>query len=499
MEFSGKKVLVVGLGESGLAMSRWLARCGAELRVADTRSSPERLVQLKELSEEIEFVGGEFQVTLLENCELIVLSPGLSPLNELRELIEKAEILNIPLWGELELFSLALNELKKKNEYLPKVIAITGTNGKTTVTNLTEQLCTRAGLTAKVAGNISPSLLDVLCDCIDSESLPQVWVLELSSFQLHTNISFNPDVATVLNVTQDHLDWHGNLQNYAHDKARIFGETTIQVLNRDDSLVMSMQKNNATVFTFGIHPPELDGEFGLIIEHGMSWLAVAVAQEDEQLSAKKRKKDLFDAETIVTRLMPTDALQIRGMHNATNALAAMALCRAIDLPLAPLLHGMREYKGEPHRVELVMNINEVQYFDDSKGTNVGATVAALKGLGSEQSSINKRIILIAGGDGKGQDFSPLISPVERYVKAVFLIGKDASIIENVLEISNCTILRKNDLEQAVIAASELAEAGDIVLLSPACASLDMFKNYVHRAEVFIDAVREIALENGEIC
>jgi UDP-N-acetylmuramoylalanine--D-glutamate ligase len=499
MNFSGKKVLVVGLGESGLAISRWLARCGAELRVADTRNLPERLVQLRGLSDEIEFIGGDFQENLLEDRDLIVLSPGLSPLIELRWLLEKAEALNIPIWGELELFSLALSELKEKNAYQPKVIAITGTNGKTTVTNLTEQLCNRAGLTAKVAGNISPSLLDVLCDCIDSESLPQVWVLELSSFQLHTNISFNPDVAVVLNVTQDHLDWHGNLQNYTQDKARIFGDTTIQVLNRDDPLVMGMKKNNTTVLTFGMHPPELDGEFGLITEYGMSWLAVAVAQEEELLSSRKRKKDLFDAETIVTRLMPTEALQIRGMHNATNALAAMALCRAIDLPLAPLLHGLREYKGEPHRVELVMSINDVQYFDDSKGTNVGATVAALKGLGSEQSSLNKRIILIAGGDGKGQDFSPLISPVERYVKAVFLIGKDASIIENVLEISNSTILKVNDLEQAVIAASELAEAGDIVLLSPACASLDMFKNYVHRAEIFIDAVREVALINGEIC
>lgn len=499
MNFSGKKVLVVGLGESGLAMSRWLLRNGADLCVADTRQTPDRLEQLHQFSAEFIFKGGDLTLDLLDGRELIVLSPGLSPLVELKELIEKAHQLEMPIWGEVELFAQALSGLKESAGYDPKILAITGTNGKTTVTNLTSQLCARSGYTVKVAGNISPSLLDVLCDSIDTETLPQIWVLELSSFQLHTNISLQPNAATVLNLTQDHLDWHGDLQSYGADKEKIFGKETIQVLNRDDSVVMAMQKDSSEMLSFGVHAPELDGEFGLISEHGMNWLAMAVAQEEEQLSAKKRKKDLFDPETIITRLMPTDALKIRGLHNASNALAAVALCRAIDLPLAPLLHGLREYSGEPHRVELVTTIHDVQYFDDSKGTNVGATVAALKGLGEEKKSQEKHLILIAGGDGKGQDFSPLILPVERFVKAVVLIGKDAALIESALAISNVQLLKQESLEQAVKVASELAKAGDIVLLSPACASLDMFKNYIHRAEVFIEAVREIALDSGEIC
>lgn len=511
MNFSGKRVLIVGLGESGLAMARWLVRCGAILRVADTRSAPDRLDQLRQIAAESEFISGNLDAdhaqALLAYIDCVVVSPGLSPMHELQALYRIAQETSIPVWGEVELFALALAELKIEKSYTPKLIAITGTNGKTTVTSLTGQLCARAGMTVKVAGNISPAMLDVLCDCVDHDALPQVWVLELSSFQLHSNFSLNADVATVLNVSQDHLDWHGEMKNYCADKARIFGENTRQLLNRDDPLVMSMQRtaNSQALPTtfFSSSAPVNDGDFGLVFEQGMTWLATATAIDDEYVSARKRKKEALEVPVLISRLMPADALKIRGQHNACNALAALALCRGIDLPLAPLLHGLREYQGEPHRVELVSTIAGVDYIDDSKGTNVGATVAALRGLGEEAGratgSNSRRIILIAGGDGKGQDFSPLSIPVSHYVKAIFLIGKDAEKIRAALSETAIPLQSCLNLEAAVQQASDCAQEGDIVLLSPACASLDMFRNYAHRAQVFIDAAREIALVHGEIC
>ncbi len=494
-----KRVLIVGLGESGLAMARWLLRCGARLHVIDTRTTPDRLSSLTEMAPEAEFLGGAFKSEHVDGIELIVLSPGLAPHGELQTILQRAQELSLPVWGEVELFAHALAELKSTHGYMPKIIAITGTNGKTTVTSLTGQLCARAGMSVKVAGNISPAMLDVLCECLATESLPQVWVLELSSFQLHTNLSLNPDVGTVLNVTQDHLDWHGDMKSYCADKTKIFGATTLQVLNHDDEQVLAMRRADHRFLSFSCHAPQSDGEFGLLNDQGMTWLAVANADEDEQPTSRKRKKEAIDVPVTITRLMPADALKIRGQHNASNALAALALCRGIGLPLAPLLHGLREYKGEPHRVELVTTIAGVDYFDDSKGTNVGATVAALKGLGEENGGTEKRIILIAGGDGKGQDFSPLALPVSRYVKTVLLIGKDAVEIQNALQVTSVEMQILASLESTVAKAGEIAQEGDIVLLSPACASLDMFKNYAHRAQVFIDAVREIALSRGEIC
>lgn len=500
MNFSEKHVLVLGLGESGLAMARWLLRAGARLRVADTRSAPERLTALRALSDQIEFIGGEFSAELLNDIDVVAVSPGLAPARELRDIIPAAAAQNIPLWGEIELFAQALLSLKEERAYQPKVIAITGTNGKTTVTSLVGLLCERAGLSTRVAGNISPAVLDVLYEVMEQDVLPQVWVLELSSFQLHTTFSLNADVATVLNITQDHLDWHGSMQAYCADKARIFGETTIQVLNRDDALVMSMLKPQAAVISFGVDAPEHIGDLGLLNEHGMGWLAVAVAAEDVPVvTSRRKKKEAEEIPCMITRLMPTDALQIRGQHNAANALAALALCRGIGLSFAPLLHGLREYKGEPHRVELINSVGGVDYIDDSKGTNVGATVAALKGLGQQADGFDKRIILIAGGEGKEQDFSPLADVVGRYAKSVLLIGKAKDEIRQAISTTQVETQEFNSLELAVQAAADVAKEGDIILLSPACASLDMFRNYAHRSEVFADAVREVALSRGEIC
>lgn len=496
MNYAGKHALVVGLGESGLAMSVWLARCGARVRVADTRDAPERLDRLRAAIPQAQFHGGPLTPALLDGIDFIAVSPGLAPARELSPLIAAAATHEMPIWSEIELFAQALAEMRERTHYAPKVIAITGTNGKTTVTSMTGLLCQRAGLKVRVAGNISPAALDVLGEAIDNEALPEVWVLELSSFQLHFTCSLEADAATVLNLSQDHLDWHGSMDAYMADKARIFGRRTVQVLNRDDAAVMQLALPLVPVITFGAEPPEQPACFGLVTENDMQWLAVAVAGEQTD-SRRGRKAPGAVAAGSISRLMPADALKIRGQHNAVNALAALALCRAIGLALAPLLHGLRDYQGEPHRVELVATVDGVAYYDDSKGTNVGATVAALIGLGRQQPPAS-RLILIAGGDGKGQDFTPLQQPIAAHTRAVVLIGQDAPALRTMLQSSGVALHDCATMEEAVAVAATLAHSGDAVLLSPACASFDMFNNYVHRAEVFVAAVREQALTRGEV-
>jgi UDP-N-acetylmuramoylalanine--D-glutamate ligase len=506
-------VLVLGLGESGLAMARWCARHGCRLRIADTREAPPKLGALEGHGSHAEFIGGAFSPALLDGgIELVAISPGLSPLaDDLRPLIQSARERGIPVWGELEFFAQALKKLGESG-YAPKVIAITGTNGKTTTTSLAGLLCERAGKQVAVAGNISPAVLDKLAEAIDNTALPEVWVLELSSFQLETSHTFAPDAAAVLNITQDHLDWHGGLDAYAAAKGRIFGTQTMRVLNRDDARVMALASpargttlttggDGVPVVTFGLSEPACAGDYGLLRENGMNWLVEAHDRDPADESSKRasfgtpaaarRRKNEPSAprDLALKRLMPADALRIRGMHNAANALAAFALTRAIGLPAAPLLHGLREYRGEPHRVELIASLDGVDYVDDSKGTNVGATVAALDGLA-------QRVILIAGGDGKGQDFVPLAAPVVRWCRAVMLIGLDAARIRDALAATGIALVEHNTLEAATRAAAALAQAGDAVLLSPACASLDMFKNYAHRAAVFRDAVEDIAAQRG---
>jgi UDP-N-acetylmuramoylalanine--D-glutamate ligase len=427
-----------------------------------------------------------------------VVSPGLAPGGELASLLPAASEKGIPIWGEIELFAQGLQSLRAERGYQPKVIAITGTNGKTTVTSLAGLLCRRAGLSVEVAGNISPAALDVLRDALDKDALPQVWVLELSSFQLHTAYSLQADVATVLNVTQDHLDWHGGMDAYCADKARIFGAQTVRVLNRNDARTMQMASPLAPLVTFGADEPVHSDSFGLVNENGIEWLSVAIAAEEGE--TKRRRKNTVEMPVTVSKLMPADALHIRGRHNATNVLAALALCRSIGLPLARLLHGLREYRGEPHRVELIATIGGTEYYDDSKGTNVGATVAALNGLGGlgADQVTSRRLILIAGGDGKGQDFTPLAEPVARHARGVMLIGRDAPAIRAALEQTGVDLVDCASLEEAVQLAAARAGEGDAVLLSPACASLDMFRNYEHRAQVFLDAVQELALARGEV-
>jgi UDP-N-acetylmuramoylalanine--D-glutamate ligase len=496
MDYQNKQVLVLGLGESGLAMALWLVQAGARVRVADTRPGPERLSVLKAAQPQAEFISGEFSASLLDGVDLVAVSPGLAPQRELAAILPAAQENNIPVWGEIELFAQALAALKVERDYQPKIIAITGTNGKTTVTSLTGQLCHAAGLSVKVAGNISPAALDVLRDAIANDELPQCWVLELSSFQLVTTFSLNADAATVLNITQDHLDWHGDMDAYADAKARIFGPETVRVLNRNDTRSMKMHSVLAHCVSFGTDLPTEADCLGLSTEHGMEWLMLAVGSEEGE--KKKRGKAVVETEVFMNRLMPVDALKIRGQHNATNVLAAIALCRAIGLSLAPLLHAARQYQGEPHRVELIATVAGVDYVDDSKGTNVGAAVAAIEGLGGGDGSQRARLILIAGGDGKGQDFAPLASAVKRHARAVMLIGRDGPAIREALSDTGVTLTDCWTLEQAVQRAAEMANEGDVVLLSPACASFDMFKDYAHRAQVFADAVHELAASRGEV-
>ena len=510
------RFLILGLGESGLAMAKWCLRNGAQVRMADTRDestlSARQLAWVDELRmaglKDIQF--GPLADDLLVDIDVIGISPGLSPLQEpTQSFLVKARKARIDVWSEIEFFARAIAALSRmapetQSSYVSTVLAVTGTNGKTTTTALTGQLCERAGKKVAVAGNISPAALEKLMSCLDTsdqlEDMPDIWVLELSSFQLVYTYSLNAAAATVLNLSQDHLDWHGDMQSYAAAKANIFGKDSICILNRDDPLVMNLltddQKAEHSIVTFGANRPDEQGAFG--IEHdlragGIDWLVWAEVDEDLEPKPKRRRKGVVaeeDEPLRLKRLIPADALRIRGRHNALNALAALALARAANLPMNILLHGLRDYHGEPHRVQSITIVNDVEYIDDSKGTNVGATVAALNGLGNSESG--KRIWLIAGGDGKGQDFSPLREPALRFVKGIFLIGKDAEKIAEVLgDEVPCTL--SATLPAAVQAAAAQAQSGDLVLLSPACASLDQFRDYVERAELFVSEVEELGM------
>jgi UDP-N-acetylmuramoylalanine--D-glutamate ligase len=489
-------VLVLGLGLSGLAIARWCARCGARVTVADTRAEPPQLGALREQLPQASFIGGVFDAALLDDSvNAVYRSPGLSP-EQVAPVLTPARERGLVTGGELSLFSAALSQLRAQQDYAPAVLAVTGTNGKTTVTALTGQLVERAGKPVAVAGNIGPTLLDTLAEKLDAGALPQVWVIELSSFQLEAVDDFEPTAAALLNLTQDHLDWHGTMQAYGAAKARVFGQQGLMILNREDPLVIRLvpepvrQKGGKyeqrPFITFGADMPQRPGDFGIEVVNGMAWLVRALEADETQ----RRRKD-EEEEIHIQRLMPADALRIRGRHNAVNALAALALAGAAGCPLGPMLYGLREYRGEPHRVESVGIINQVEYFDDSKGTNVGATVAALQGLGAE-----RKVIVILGGDGKGQDFAPLAAPVARHARAAVLIGRDGPQIRAVLEGAGVPLIDAASMEEAVALATKQAQPGDAVLMSPACASFDMFRNYPHRAEVFLAAVRAIADEAG---
>ncbi|MFJ1302673.1 UDP-N-acetylmuramoyl-L-alanine--D-glutamate ligase [Pseudomonadota bacterium AL_CKDN230030165-1A_HGKHYDSX7] len=496
-------VLILGLGETGAASARWCARQGARLRVADTRAEPGGLAALREAlaDAQVEYHLGcadAFPAEMLDGVDQLVLSPGLAPGAEpTASLLALAAERGIEVVGEIELFARALAQLAESHDYHPRLLAVTGTNGKTTVTALTRQLIESAGLSVVAAGNISPAALTALADAIDADALPQVWVLELSSFQLDTTRSLRADAAVVLNVTQDHLDWHGSMQAYADAKARLLKMTRVAIVNRDDPLTVAMVSalNALEVRSFGRDLPALVGDMGLEPGDGMAWLVACEPTDfDEPAPPVRRKKDApvpTRRAGRVSRLMPADALRIRGVHNALNALAAMQLARALDIGWGPMLRALRDYAGEPGRVSFVRTVAGVDYINDTKGTNVGATVAALEGLG-------QTVVLIAGGQGKGQDFSPLVPMVKRHARGVVLIGVDGPAIGDVLAPTGVPCIAAADMAEAVRRAAELAQEGDAVLLSPACASLDMFRNYPHRGQVFVEEVEELARDRGEV-
>lgn len=494
-------ILIMGLGETGAAAAQWCARHGARLRVLDTRAQPGGLSSLKDALDpgHVEYRLGldAFTEAALDGVTMIVLSPGLAPAQPPQDgVLALAAQRGIEIIGEVELFARALADMSEQG-YQPRLLAVTGTNGKTTVTAMTRSLVQASGLTARAAGNISPAALAALANAIEEDALPDVWVLELSSFQLETLSSLKADAAVVLNITQDHLDWHGSMASYAAAKARLYKMADIAVVNRDDVLVAAMVDDlrAPAVRSFGLGVPEATGDLGLEVSNDVLWLVAAEPVDfDMPAPSSRRKKgqtQLLRAEGRASRLMPADALRLRGRHNALNALAALALGRALDLGWAAMLRALRDYGGEPHRMEFVRNIDGVDFFNDSKGTNVGATVAALEGL-------DTRAVLIAGGLGKGQDFSPLIKPVHDHARAVVLIGHDAALIGETLAPAGVPVEQVASLRDAVERSFALASSGDMILLSPACASMDMFNNYGHRGRCFVEEVQELALGRGEV-
>lgn len=457
MNYQGKHCIVVGLGESGFSAAKWLAAQGARVTVADSRSTPPNLEQLHAAHPDIELRLGAFSDATFADAGALIVSPGV-PLAT--PAIAAAVARGVPALGDVELFAQAIAGTAVK------VIAITGSNGKSTVTSMVGQMCEAAGLKAVMAGNIGLPVLDALTARPDAD----VFVLELSSFQLETTTSLNADAATVLNISEDHLDRYKNLAHYAATKAAIFAGTGVVVLNREDAhcLAMAAALPSRQIVWFGADAPRAADEYGL---------------KGAEFTLSLGDKALLNAAE----------LPVAGLHNAVNALSAIALCRAIGLETAPLLAALKSFTGLAHRVEFVATVNGVDYFDDSKGTNVGATEAALKGM-------TRPVVLIAGGDGKGQDFRPLKAACERICRAVILIGRDAPILAEALNEAQSQfvdfdnehllpILQLPNMEMAVQFASNFAESGDVVLLSPACASLDMYRNYHHRAEVFIAAVK----------
>lgn len=478
-----QKALVVGLGASGEACTKFLLKRQWQVRATDTRSEPPALSRLSD-TEGFCFVSLQEAQAQLKDCNLLVMSPGISPWHSaVTPLVRSAQSLGIEIVGEIELFARELLRLKSEKAYEPKVIAVTGTNGKTTTTVLTTKMAAASGLKAVAAGNIGPNAVTELDRYLESGELPDVWVLELSSFQLETTSSLVPDAAALLNITQDHLDWHGGMNEYVAAKGKIFAhEKTARILNRDDTTVMNFAAHDRKVFTFGATEPQHPNEWGLVKEDGIVWLAF---NEDDSVQLTKRK--VLEGH-VLQRLMPEDALHIRGRHNSMNALAALALIYAAGLPISDALRALAQYRGEPHRVEYVMTVNGVDYIDDSKGTNVGATVAALEGLGAN----GTKLVVILGGDGKGQDFSPIADSMGKHARAAVLIGRDAPLIEKALQGAEYPIIHAKDMPQAVQKASELAQPHDCVLLSPACASWDMFKDYAQRSAIFIASAKALA-------
>ena len=437
--------IVVGLGKSGMSLVRHLARRGLPFAVADTRAAPPELETLRRDFPQIEVRCGALDVDFLCRASELLVSPGLALATPA---LQQAAARGVKLSGDIELFA---------REARAPIVAITGSNAKSTVTTLVGEMAAAAGRKVAVGGNLGTPALDLLADDVE------LYVIELSSFQLETTDVLNAEVATCLNVSEDHMDRYADLPAYHLAKHRIFRGARQVVINRDDALSRPLVADQLPCWTFGLGKPDFRG-FGLVEENGEKWLA-------------------FQFEP----LMPARDLKIRGAHNQANALAALALGHAVGLPFAPMLDTLKTFAGLPHRCQWVRERRGVNYYDDSKATNVGAALAAIEGLGAD---IDGQLVLIAGGDGNGADFSSLRGPVAQHCRAVVLLGRDAGLIADALG-DAVPQVRVASLDEAVQRCAELAEPGDAVLLSPACASLDMFKNFEERGRLFAAAVEAL--------
>ncbi len=451
-----RKVVVLGLGVTGLSAARWAARRGAHVTVADTRADPPQATRLADELANVPVVSGPFSDELFSDADLIVISPGVA-----RTIppVAVAVARGVELVGDVELFARALPADQR-------VLTVTGSNGKTTVSALTGELVHAAGLRVEVVGNIGEPVLDALAGHEDGTPWPEVLVIELSSFQLETTTSLRSTAATVLNVTDNHLDRYAGIDEYAAAKKRIFAGAGEQVLNRDDPRSLAMRIAGRTVQTFGVGGPATANDWGLVERDssGAEWLA----HGDETLVAASE-------------------LALVGRHNLMNALAALALTSTVADIDGEVLATLAAFQGLPHRMERVADIGGILFVNDSKGTTVAATLAALEGIG-------RPAVLIAGGDGKGQDFRPLKATIERHCRAVVLLGRDAPTIAAALSGVALAIEFAPALEVAVARAIVHAKPGDVVLLSPACASLDMFRDYLERGDRFKAAVATHAIE-----
>lgn len=467
--------LILGLGETGLAAAHWYLRQALPVRLADTRLGYQ--AHIDELCSHyavaaVEVVlGGEaLALSVLDSVQTVVISPGLAITDAaIVALLAAAQERNIRVVSEIELFAQALIDLSHQAAYSPKLLAVTGTNGKTTVSQMVKHMVAETGQRVVVAGNISPAALTALMQALDDENLPEVWVIELSSFQLVHTYSLPVLAGVVLNVSQDHLDWHGGMSAYVAAKAQLFRMCQQLVFNRNDTKTKELISGFETklTYSFGTDPALNTGDLGVVEYQGQKWIS-----------------------TTEEYLLPVAALLVVGKHNLSNALAALALARAAGIAWEPAIAILRSYYGEPHRCQLVRNISGIDFINDSKGTNVAATIAAVEG-------VSRPFVLIAGGVAKDQDFSSLAAALSAGVcRAVVLIGQDAQYIAQYLDAIEAPIYFAESLKDAVNQAVLNALEGDVVLLSPACASLDMFANYVERGYCFVDIVTELALDQG---
>jgi UDP-N-acetylmuramoylalanine--D-glutamate ligase len=450
-----QKILVLGAGDTGLSVVRYLGRMGARVRVADSRVDAPGIERLRDGGTDV--VTGPFSASLFGDAELVVASPGVAVAGPACDAaLARAIAQGKKVVGDIELFAWQQNQITKTKGKHSKVIGITGSNGKSTVTAMAGAMCAAAGLKTVMAGNIGLPVLDALM-LADDDGAPDVYVLELSSFQLETTSTLQLESAAMLNLSQDHLDRYASMKDYGAAKARIFAHAKHQVLNRDDAESMAMRGTGMACSTFGLGEPLCATDLGL------------------------RGQEIVAG---LDRLLPLGEMPVAGLHNAANAMAAFALCRTLGVDSQRLVDGLRSFKGLPHRLQNVGVVNGVTFYDDSKGTNVGSTVAALNGM-------TVPVVLIAGGEGKEQDFSPLAEPIRKRAKAVVLIGKDARLIDSAITSARVESVHAKAMADAVELAYLRASSGDAVLLSPACASFDMFKNYKHRGEVFAQCVAEL--------